>query len=763
MQDLEGLLDRLITVATRSGGSSRDSGSLNALQVAVKLDGPVTYLQWERSTRLLVQGRGLEGYLTGTKRKPANNEQDMAQWRMENSAVLVFLLNTMTPNVARSVQLLETAQEVWETVAQMFSQKQNSAQAFEIRSQLRHLRQGDLSITEYATELKRLWSEADHYRTFIPQCSIDVDRFQKYLEEERVQDFLYGLNSEYESVRVQLLARDILPNLGQVFSTVLSEETRRRVTSDSNSSVRSALTVQPQQVGEKVCFHCKKPGHTKAFCWDLHGRPNQPGRSSRGRGSRSGGRTGGQNHVRGSVQANLSEETESAVHSLSTEEYQTFRRMMEKYESSSNTTPTLEQSSHQDGYLDSSLFAHSGKGSIDCTPSLRLSSVLHELKMGKILGGGRLHNGLYYLSTDEKNMNSSLTGYALSVEGTQFGVKIKILRSDNGTEYINQEFRAYLHTHEIIHQTTCIDTPAQNGVAERKNQHLLEGTRSIVPPARYRYDIANYVSYKNVSPSYQSFVAVLDSVCIPSTWQKAMAEPKWKEAMLEEMTALSKNQTWDLVTLPAGKHPLDVKNAFLHGDLQEEVYMQIPPGFETRATIEKVCKLKRSLYGLKQSPRTWFDRFSQTVKGMGYKQSNTDNTLFYRHLKGKKTILLVYVDDIVITGDDHHEIKQLKEKLKQVFEKLLKELQLLNKFFLRLYCDNKAAIEIVSNPIQHDRTKHIEIDRHFIKEKINQGQICITYIRSSDQVADILTKGLSSVSFSGLIDKMGLRDIFASS
>ncbi|XP_073103874.1 uncharacterized protein [Elaeis guineensis] len=245
---------------------------------------------------------------------------------MENSAILAFLLNTMTPNVARSMQLLETAQEVWETVAQMFSQKQNSAQAFEIHSQLRQLCQGDLSITEFTTKLKHLWSEDDHYRTFVPQCSIDVDGFQKYLEEERVQDFLYGLNPKYEYVRVQLLARDILLSLGQVFSTVLSEETRRRVTSDSNSSIRSALTVQPQQVGEKVCFHCKKPGHTKAFCWDLYGRPNQPGHDSRGRGGRrSDRRIEGQNYVRGSTQANLSEEIESAVHSLSAEEYQTFR------------------------------------------------------------------------------------------------------------------------------------------------------------------------------------------------------------------------------------------------------------------------------------------------------------------------------------------------------------------------------------------------------------------------------------------------------
>lgn len=205
-EELESLIDRLISAkisavqSTTTAPSTREIVSLNALQVAVKLDGPMTYLTWARSTRLLIQGRGLEGYLTGEAKKPARGESGVTQWEMENSIVLAFLLNTMTPSVARSVQLLETAHEVWEAVAQMYSQKTNSAQEFDIRSQLRELRQGEMSVTDYATELKRLWSEADHYRTFAPSTPADVEGFQKYLEREQVQDFLYGLNPEFESV-----------------------------------------------------------------------------------------------------------------------------------------------------------------------------------------------------------------------------------------------------------------------------------------------------------------------------------------------------------------------------------------------------------------------------------------------------------------------------------------------------------------------------------------------------------------------------------
>ena len=79
---------------------------------------------------------------------------------------------------------------------------------------------------------------------------------------------------------------------------------------------------------------------------------------------------------------------------------------------------------------------------------------------------------------------------------------------------------------------------------------------------------------------------------------------------------------------------------------------------------------------------------------------------------------------------------------------LLMELGLYRSKPLMLYCDNKAALDIAHNPIQHDRTKHVEIDRHFIKEKLDQGILCMPYVNSANQVADILTKGLPDKLFS---------------
>ena len=81
---------------------------------------------------------------------------------------------------------------------------------------------------------------------------------------------------------------------------------------------------------------------------------------------------------------------------------------------------------------------------------------------------------------------------------------------------------------------------------------------------------------------------------------------------------------------------------------------------------------------------------------------------------------------------------------------------------MKLYCDNKSAINIAHNPIQHDRTNHIEIDRHFIKEQLEEGVVCMSYVPSEHQLADILTKGLNSSMFHDLVFKLGMEDIYSS-
>ncbi|KAJ9703116.1 hypothetical protein PVL29_004756 [Vitis rotundifolia] len=111
-----------------------------------------------------------------------------------------------------------------------------------------------------------------------------------------------------------------------------------------------------------------------------------------------------------------------------------------------------------------------------------------------------------------------------------------------------------------------------------------------------------------------------------------------------------------------------MKNAFLHGNLDDEVYMDIPPGYTRLTKTKIVCKLERALYGLKQSPQAWFGQFSSVMRKYGYCQSNSDHTLFLKHRQSKVTALIVYVDDMIITGDDAEEISRLQEQLSIKFE-----------------------------------------------------------------------------------------------
>ncbi|RVW74885.1 Retrovirus-related Pol polyprotein from transposon RE1 [Vitis vinifera] len=191
----------------------------------------------------------------------------------------------------------------------------------------------------------------------------------------------------------------------------------------------------------------------------------------------------------------------------------------------------------------------------------------------------------------------------------------------------------------------------------------------------------------HISSSSQLFQALL-ALKEPRGFKSAAKHPEWLSAMDDEIHALKKNDTWVLVPRPQHHnvvgcrwifktklhfdgpvvrpatvriilslavtsgwrlHQLNVKNAFLHGFLNEEVYMEQPPGYTDPQFPQHVCRLKRALYGLKQAPRAWFHRFSSFLLKLGFHSSQANSSLFVYHSSLGTVYLLLYVDDMIIT------------------------------------------------------------------------------------------------------------------
>jgi hypothetical protein len=113
---------------------------------------------------------------------------------------------------------------------------------------------------------------------------------------------------------------------------------------------------------------------------------------------------------------------------------------------------------------------------------------------------------------------------------------------------------------------------------------------------------------------------------------------------------------------------LDVKTAFLHGELEEEIYMDQPEGFVVPGKEDLVFKLKRSLYGLKQSPRQWFKRFDSFILAHGFKRSQYDSCVYIKFVNGSPIYLPLYVDHMLIAAKSMKEITTLKAQLSSEFE-----------------------------------------------------------------------------------------------
>ncbi|CAL8993675.1 unnamed protein product [Prunus brigantina] len=443
----------------------------------------------------------------------------------------------------------------------------------------------------------------------------------------------------------------------------------------------------------------------------------------------------------------------------------------------------------------------------------------------------------------------------------------------------------------------------------RKNRGIPKIQYEADPKAKVKYPISNHVSTHRLSAPHAMLIKQLDSLSTPSSVEEALMDPNWKQAMNDEMQALQKNSTWELVPLPSGKrtvgcrwiytiklkadgsierykarlvakgytqrygvdyqetfapvakintvrilislaanldwplHQFDVKNAFLHGDLEEEVYMDPPPGCNLSSKSKHyVCKLKKSLYGLKQSPRAWFGRLTKSMRAFGYKQSDDpdERKALQEYLSKEfemKDLGMLGCKPVNTPMEENHKLGECtdhKPTNKEQYQCLVGRLiylshtrpdiayavSVVSQFMhspSEVHRDavNRILRYLKSTPgkgLMYSKQGHLDVigytdadwagsqtdrrstsgyftfvggnlvtwrskkqnvvarssaeaeyrvDRHFIKERLEDKTLQFPFVKSEDQLADILTKAVSSRVFQDTLSKLDLGDIYA--
>ncbi|GJW18202.1 retrovirus-related pol polyprotein from transposon TNT 1-94 [Tanacetum coccineum] len=190
-------------------------------------------------------------------------------------------------------------------------------------------------------------------------------------------------------------------------------------------------------------------------------------------------------------------------------------------------------------------------------------------------------------------------------------------------------------------------------------------------------------------------------------------------------------------------YQMDVKTAFFNGELKEEVYVSQPEGFIDQDNPSHVYKLKKALYSLKQAPRAWYEMLSSFLILQHFSKGAVDPTLFTR----KYGLLTTdSVDTPMVEKNNLDEDLQGKEVDDTLYRDMIGSLIYLTSNYgfhfnkIPMYYDNKRAISLCCNNVQHSRAKHIDVRYHFIKEQVENGIVELYFVRTEYQLADIFTK-----------------------
>jgi len=219
------------------------------LLVSTAFDG-TSYGSWRRTMTIALSTKSKLYFVDGTLDKPQPNSADFKKWVKCNDMVMSWILNVLTKPIADSIIYTKTARQMWVELEERFGQI-NGAKLYQVKREMCNISQGANDIATYFTKIKSLWDELDDLDE-IPMCTCNsAEKMLKREQNQKLLQFLMGLNDDYNSVRGNILMMSPLPTISQVYSMLIQEEKQREIRSNGHFLADSAsLAVEsfkPQQ------------------------------------------------------------------------------------------------------------------------------------------------------------------------------------------------------------------------------------------------------------------------------------------------------------------------------------------------------------------------------------------------------------------------------------------------------------------------------------------------------------------------------------